>query len=120
MGNTRSGISDDSPVSETIGGKVQIFEPSIQWKIFIEENLIEHSCAYEQIAAISLLALAVLKLSNIAPYRCFCRCPVYPRVAAHPIYNHKACRNHHILNFIQETFHAFDEIRSDFHVIIQE
>src|SRR5882724_83512 len=119
VGNARSGVPDNSPVSETICRKVQIFEPPIQWKIFIEEDLIKHSCAYKQIAAISLFAIAVLTFSNVVQYRRSCRRPVYTRVAAHPIYNHEARRNNHILNFIQKTFHTFDEIRGNLDVIIE-
>src|ERR1700730_1588110 len=73
VGDARSGVPDNSPVSETICRKVQILEPSVQWKIFIEENSIKDFCAYEQIAAISLFAIAVLTFANIVQYRRSCR-----------------------------------------------
>ena len=120
MGNARSSVHDNSPVLETVCRKVQILKPPIQWKIFIEDDLIEHACAYEQIAAISQLALAVLMFSNVVQRCCSCRLAVYTRVTLHSIDNNEARGNNHILGFIKNILHAFDEIRSDLHVIIQE
>src|ERR1700761_7074427 len=80
VGNAGSSVHDNSPVAQTIRRKVQILEPPVQWKILVEEDLIEHSGAYEQIAAISLFEIAVLMFSNVVQHRRSCRLSVYTRI----------------------------------------
>src|SRR5579859_6847945 len=120
VGNAGSSVPDNPPVSETIRRKVQVLQPSIQREIFIEENLIEHLCTYEQVTAIPLFAVAILILSNVGRYRRSCRLSVYTGIASHPVHDDKAGRNNDIFRLIQKIFHALDEIGANLHVIIQE